>query len=243
MARLTTRTQLTEYTLRQLGAPSIQVELTPEQISDNIDKAVEKFAYYAMDGQEEKIIIVELTHGVFDYKLPIDVTAVLSLRTSSNFSSLYRLPGGYVFANQPMGLQLLDSMTSVDITNMSMYLSKMSALESLFDIPLNYIYNEMTGTLRFFEQPRENKAMLKVALDYTPDEAQDKIFGHEWIKEYVEALCKITWGQVVGKYTSTLVNGSEINFDRILSEGYEEKEKLEEKLLTDYMEPLGIYVS
>lgn len=242
MARIKTADDLSDYILRQLGAPSIQVEVTSDQILDNIDKAIEKFSYYAMDGMEEKILDVEIIDGQMEYVLDDRVTAILAMRTASNFSSLYRLPGGYVFANQPMGLSLLENMSSVDITNMSMYLSKMSALEKLFDIPVNYIFNEMTGTLRLLEVPREKRMMLKVAMDYEPQEI-DKIFGHEWIKEYVEALTKITWGNVVGKYSSTLVNGSTINFDRILAEGIESKERLEERLLQDYMEPLGVYVS
>lgn len=242
MARIKTADDLSDYILRQLGAPSIQVEVTSDQILDNIDKAVEKFSYYAMDGMEEKILDVELVDGQMEYVLDDRVTAILTMRTASNFSSLYRLPGGYVFANQPMGLSLLENMSSVNVTNMSMYLSKMSMLEQLFDIPVNYIFNEMTGTLRLLEKPRENRMMLRVAMDYEPQEI-DKIYGHEWIKEYVEALTKITWGNVVGKYSSTLVNGSTINFDRILSEGLESKERLEERLINDYMEPLGIYVS
>lgn len=242
MARIKTADNLVEYTLRQLGAPSIQVEVTEDQILDNIDKAIGKFAYYAMDGQEEMILDVQIVDGQMEYQLDDRVTAILNLRTASNFSSLYRLPGGYVFANQPMGLSLLENMSSVDITNMSMYLSKMSMLEQLFDIPVNYVYNEQTATLRLLEVPRENRMMILVAMEYEPKPI-DKIYGHEWIKEYVEALTKITWGNVVGKYQSTLVNGSTINYDRILSEGLEAKERLEERLIHDYMEPLGIYVS
>ena len=242
MARIKTADDLIEYTKRQLGAPSIQVEVTEDQLLDNIDKAIEKFAYHSMDGMEEKVLDVEIIPGQMDYKIDDRVTAILAMRTASNFSSLYRLPGGYVFANQPMGLALLENMGSVDVTNMSMYLSKMSALESLFDIPVNYIFNENTATIRLFEVPRENRMMLKVAMDYEPQEI-DKIFGHPWIKSYVEALTKITWGNVVGKFSSTLTNGSEINYDRILSEGMESKLALEEELLETYREPMGIYVS
>lgn len=242
MARIKTAEALVEWTLRQLGAPTIQVEVTEDQILDNIDKAIQKFAYYAMDGQEEVILDVAITAGQMEYQLDERVTAILNLRTSSNFSSLYRLPGGYVFANQPMGLDLLSEMNNVDITNMSMYLSKMTMLEQLFDIPLNYVFNEQTSTLRLLETPRENRMLMLVAMEYEAKPV-DKIYGHEWIKEYVEALTKITWGNVVGKYSSTLVNGSTINYDRILSEGLEAKTALEERLIHDYMEPLGIFVS
>ena len=242
MARLKTEEELIAYTLRQLGSPTINIEVTPEQISDNIDKAIERFAYYAYDGQIERTLDVSVVKGQRDYILPDNVTAILNLRTTSNFSSLYRLPGGYVFANSPIGLETLGNINNVDMTNMSMYLSKLTQLQQLFDIPLNYNYNEQTATLHLFEDPRENRMLMEVALEYTP-EAIDKIYGHPWIKSYVEALTKITWGNVVGKFSSTLVNGSEINFDRLLSEGREDKERLEEELLTDYMEPLGISVS
>ncbi len=239
--RIKTLDALSDYTLRQLGAPSIQVEITPEQIEDNIYKAIEYFAYYAMDGTEDRILLVEIDKGAGDYQLDDRIMSIQNVRTTSNFSSLYRLPGGYVFANQPMGLSLLSNINSVDVTNMSMYLSKLSMLQNMFDIPINYEYNEMTGIFRLFENPRESMAMLTVSLEYEPKEV-DKIFGDKWIKSYVEALCKVTWGQVVGKYSSTLINGSTINYDRILSEGLEQKEKLEEELKDAYMEPLGITV-
>ena len=49
-------------------------------------------------------------------------------------------------------------------------------------------------------------------------------------------------GNNTGKFSTQLVNGATINYDRILSEAQQELQEQREELLETYREPLGIYV-
>lgn len=62
-----------------------------------------------------------------------------------------------------------------------------------------------------------------------------KLFNQEWLKWYTLALCKIILGTVRGKFDSfsSIGNsGIQLGGSEMLSQGKEEKEKLEEQLKT-----------
>ena len=74
---------------------------------------------------------------------------------------------------------------------------------------------------------------------YEPKD-EDEIYNHPWVKEYALNLCKRTWGNNVGKYTTSLVGGATLNYERIISEANTELERLENDLYDKYTAPLPI---
>jgi len=61
MALPTSKTELSEYCLRELGAPVINIEIDEDQMSDRIDYALQKFVDRHYDGVSEVLISKVLT--------------------------------------------------------------------------------------------------------------------------------------------------------------------------------------
>ena len=66
------------------------------------------------------------------------------------------------------------------------------------------------------------------------------IIKEQWVYQYALALSKIAVGNVRGKYTgTTMFGGGSINYNDLLSQGLEEKQRLEEQLYTGAVAGMG----
>lgn len=75
-----TTIELMDWLRRQLGHPVVKVELTDQQILDNINKAVSRFIKYAPDtATSEDFSTVMLSGGQRTYQLPEGVVDVVSM--------------------------------------------------------------------------------------------------------------------------------------------------------------------
>jgi hypothetical protein len=240
MAKIKTKDALREYIKRRLGAPLLKVELTEDMLDDCIDKAIEVYSEYAYDGCTQETLLVELIPGQLDYVLPDSVIAVTGLQSSSTYSTFINIPAGYTLAMNPITLNMQDNVSNIDIQSMTQRMAKMSNLRSIFDVQVNFDFNFNTKILRFFEQPVSSVAVLELGLEYEPMEV-DNIYGNQWIKKRAEGEAWAMWGSVMGKYSSQLVNGSEINYADMQSKGEAIIEKSEEEL-EGLFEPLGVWV-
>ena len=101
------------------------------------------------------------------------------------------------------------------------YMTNSAALRDLFGQTIEYHYNSGKHILRIFSKISGTIA-IDAEIEYIPDPKYDDNYGHVWIKDYVVALVKKMWGNNVGKYSGTLVGGSSINYDRLISEAESE---------------------
>lgn len=240
MARIKTKEALRDYLKIRLGAPLLKVELTDDMLDLCIDKAIEVYSEYAYDGTEEATLLVELETGKLDYVLPDRVIAITGLQASSTYSTFINIPAGYTLAMNPITLNMQDNVSNIDIQSMTQRMAKMSNLRSIFDIQVNFDFNFNTKILRFFEQPVSSVAVLELGLEYEPMEI-DNIYHNQWIKKRAEGEAWLAWGSLMGKYSSQLVNGSEINYGDMATKGEGMVDKSEEEL-EGLFEPLGLFV-
>ena len=66
MAKPTTREELSQYCLRQLGAPVLEINLADEQIDDLIDDTLQLFYERTFDGAERNYIKYQITQADVD---------------------------------------------------------------------------------------------------------------------------------------------------------------------------------
>lgn len=241
MARIKKRSALQEYLLRQMGSPSIRVELTEDQINDCINKSIERYSEFAYDGVIEGSVLVELEPDQLKYTLPDNIVAITGLCVSSNYSMFMNIPTGYALAMNPLSLNMLSEVSTLDVQSMVASMASISNIRSLFDVVVHYNYNHIKNELIFFEVPSSRTAVLEIAMDYEPNEAGDNIFGNHWIKQRALGECLLLWSTVTGKYSSNIVNGTSINYADIQQKGESIIEKSEEELW-QIGEPLGPYL-
>ena len=74
MAKASTRQELIEYCLRQLGAPVLEVNVDDDQIDDLIDDAIQMFHERIFDGVEKMYLKYKITQDDIDRGLGVDVS-------------------------------------------------------------------------------------------------------------------------------------------------------------------------
>jgi len=115
----------------------------------------------------------------------------------------------------------------------------MQSMQNMFGPNVSFDFNASNHILRLFEDI-SGPIAIEAAMDYEPNPDFDDAYGHPWVKSYAKNLAKRVWGENLGKYSSPLVGGAEINYDRIISEAQTEIEKLEEQLMLS-SEAMGMF--
>jgi len=230
MPRIKTRNALIEYILRQLGSPTISVHLTEEQLSDCIDRAIEKYSEYAWGGTIDGTLLVTLTPGVNKYILNDSIVAITDLAVSSTSQSLYNMPKGYSIASKTLSLNSIQTMDSFDIQSSLNTLSSISQIEYFYSVKPHYSYNFNKKELVFHENIIADSAIIEIAMDYEPNESGDNIFNNFWIKKRALAEAFLNWSNVVGLYDRELLGGSRINYADLQSKGDKLMDETEEEI-------------
>lgn len=242
MARINTKVGLINYVKSQLGAPTINIEVTDEQIGQIIDDTVQKFTEYAY-GTLEETILVQI-NGRGSYQMPDAMTNLVKMSKGAtsnltNFSANFG--AGYVpdlwsqqyFSNSLTG-DIIPAI--IGISNTKAMLDKYFGDEIVFNF--NYL-NKQLKILENYVGP----AVIHYQYEYLANEDNDLVYNHEWIKNYTKAKTKDLWSMVTGKYTQQLIGGGSINFDKMASEAQTSIEKLDEELLNKWADPAPIDIA
>ena len=74
------REELIDFTLRSLGSPVLQINVTAEQLEDRLDDTLTMFHEYNMDGTNRDYIRYQVTEqDIYNQYLPIDGSSVLGI--------------------------------------------------------------------------------------------------------------------------------------------------------------------
>jgi len=235
--RIRTNEDLINYILRQLGAPSLRVELTKDQLQDCIDYAIKEFSTFAYDGDLEETVVLTL-NGMGEYQLPDFITSIIDLRSIvgfQNYGANYvpdRWSEQFFKAFETMSTGI-DAVISISST--------MSLFEKYIMREVNYYFNANKNKLYMTEEYTGN-VVIRYTMDYIPDKV-DKIFNHQWVKDYATAKARLLQSTVTGKFTAPLVGGSTINYDNMRSLAESEIETLKEELFNKYTGPAPIDIA
>lgn len=241
MARLNTKTKLTEYVKTQLGAPMINIEVNDDQISQIIDDTVQKFTEYAY-GTLEGTVIVEI-NGMGNYDMPDTMTNLIKLSKGStsnitNFSANFG--SGYV-PNLWSEQFFTGSLTGDIIPGIIAISTTKAVLDKFFADDIVFNFNHLNKKLQVLENYR-GPAIIHYQYEYLAEET-DLVYNHEWIKNYSKAKVKELWGTITGKFDQALVGGARINYADMKSESQMEIERLNEELLTKWSDPAPIDIA
>jgi hypothetical protein len=241
MAAIRTKSDLSDYILRKLGSPVIDVEITPDQIEDVIDAVIREYSEYAIDGQEEKCFVFPLDPDINTYVLDDHIYSIINIRTASSFSP-FMIPGGYVLSNNYNFIGFGGN-GPMSLSDVQMLTAQFQMVQDYFNIPVNHTFNANNSKLVFLDNTiLRNKTVLVHCWSYYNPEDVDGIYNHPWIKDMCVAKSRIQWSGNIGKYSASLLNGATINYEDMLSQGQAEEERLHQELLDRWSPPLGISV-
>lgn len=249
----------------QLGAPLINLEISDEQVYDNITDAIEYFTKWAGYTEEYLVFKSELYKPGIGLKMDDLFTASFEMRTSQfpNLSAGF----DYDLASQRKVVDVFDFFKGEDsgintlftleqamaqqiyssymVGNFGFDLVTWEVLKGFIDtrnkvlaMKEQVIFDSRSQLMRLIPEPRPAHTFFGVVGCYVERPIKDLI-RERWIQKYTLALTKISIARVREKFTGTgLFGGGTVNAGSLLSEGINEKEKLEQELMNSYQDAL-----
>jgi hypothetical protein len=264
---LTTKSELSEYCLRKLGKPVVDINVDIDQISDRIDDALEYFGQFHYDGIERLYLSHVITQADLDRSVNVNSETATEYSVSSIWTdqnNWIAIPDSVVsivnvyhpssafgsnWYNQAEMIQsgLIDLDPAADLVSTSMAREKLDMLDTMFNIKPSIRFNHLCSKLYFDNTWSEtfkvdDSIIIECYRKIDPSVAV-KLYNDVFLKRYATELIKRQWGQNLQKFKGiAMIGGVEIDADTIYSQAQEEIEKLEEKIISTYQAPLDFMI-
>ena len=245
--------ELIDYVKRQLGYPTIEVELTDDQINDAIDNAIGEikpwytvFRYLTLD-IDSPCTDLSMYHilEVTDVLKVIDPEQLSFVSNTDNFGTLVSPTAYGVY---PMYATQKYATTRINDQNIHTVISSYAQMyrEQYYAYLANLVNLKTAGTLieNISWKFTDNKLYIDtgfphtkiVTIEYIPDASNVESIDEStryirYLKDLAVAFAQLTWARAVGKYS---VQGSPttINFSDMRSEATAELTRIREDLRT-----------
>ena len=240
MAVPTTRAEFTEYCLRKLGKPVIEINVDEDQVSDRIDEALRWYWDYHFDGAEKTYYKKAVTQTDIDNKyitMPeniIGVVNIFDLGSAMGLNNLFNI-------RYQIALNDLYTLTSVSMVPYYMAMSHVQFLEQMligkkplrYNRHMNRLYIDMD-----WQQIQPGEYIIVEAYQVVDPDVYTDAWADRWLARYATCLIKQQWGQNMKKFRGMkLPGGIEFNGQQIYDEATSEREALEKEMIYTYSLP------
>ena len=237
MAQPSSRAELTDYCLKQLGKPVLEINVDDDPIDNLMHDAIQYFHEHHYDGIDRVFLKHKLTPATKDTLTQSGV----STTTSANV-----VGAGLTTIESPEGVNYLPVPDTIIGVNQVMKIDHNTISAGLFNIKYQLFLNDVyyygaldllnyTMVKRYLEdldfllnpktQVRFNKANHKLYLDVDWNNVgQDeylvidcfrildgadapKLYNDSWLKKYLTALIKKQWGMNMMKFQGVMLPG------------------------------------
>lgn len=243
---VTSRQELKEYCLRDLGAPVINIEVDDSQLEDRIDEAIEQFRQYHWDGidkmyMKHQVTATDITNRYISITddLIYGITRVIPLQSGSNSNNIFDV-------QYQLRLHDLYDLTSTSIIYYSTVMSHITTLDFVLNGHERIRFNRFRGRVELdvdwgFEIKEGDWLVFECHRVLDP-ETNTKMYGDPWLKKYTSALFKRQWASNGKKFVGLqLAGGVTIDWQGMYDEAIGEIKDLEQELI-DSSAPLEFYI-
>lgn len=240
MAVPSSRAEFTEYCLRKLGKPVIEINVDEDQVGDRIDEALRYYWDYHFDGSEKTYYKKIITQTDIDNKyitMPeniIGVVNIFDLGSALGLNNLFNI-------RYQIALNDLYTLTSVSMVPYYMAMSHVQFLEQMlvgkqplrYNRHINRLYIDMS-----WDQIAVDNYLIVEAYQVVDPDVYTDAWGDRWLARYATALIKQQWGQNMKKFRGMkLPGGIEFNGQQIYDEATAERQQLEQEMIYTYSLP------
>jgi len=240
MAVPTSRAEFTEFCLRKLGKPVIEINVDEDQVGDRIDEALRYYWDYHFDGSEKTYYKKLITQTDIDNKyitMPeniIGVVNIFDLGSALGLNNLFNI-------RYQIALNDLYTLTSVSMVPYYMAMNHVQFLEQMlvgkqplrYNRHINRLYIDMS-----WDQVSVNNYLIVEAYQVVDPDVYTDAWGDRWLGRYASCLIKQQWGQNMKKFRGMkLPGGIEFNGQQIYDEATAEREQLEKEMIYSYSLP------
>jgi hypothetical protein len=239
------RRDLHQIIRQALGYPTVQVELTKEQIDSAIDSALNRLRKYSGYATTRVWFFLDLKPNQQTY---IMTDKCVGFNKIVSINSLHRVRSGAfrtsVFQTDIhayAALQSLYSMGTFDLLSFHLVASYVEQLEEMFAANLMFSWKERSRELKITQIVKNHERILVDAIiERTEQELLTDRNTVTWIRSWGIAECKLMLAQIRGKFqTLPGPNGSTtLNSQELITQGESEKAQLMEDLMDPAMQNL-----
>lgn len=251
MALPTTREDLIDWCLRELGKPVIQVNLAEEQCDDAVDDALQFFREYHEDGAERtwykhQITSQDLTNGYIT--LPENIQSVIgvlrpnalgnvSASTADNFFSFeYQFMAASVWDLMQFGNASGYFIANQYLAEMNMLFSQKTM--SRFRHSMRRLYLDMNINAGY----QVGTWLVADVSAYIDPDAYAGVWSNRWLRKLSVAYMKKRWGNNLKKFQNIqLPSGMVLNGQALFDEAMAEIEDIEAQIMR-HQPPVGVIV-
>ena len=251
------RKDFTDYCLRRLGFPVIEINVDEDQVADRIDDALQYWQDYHFDGLQKVYYIKALQQSDIDNKY-IDLSNAQDAEGNTlkiaGITRIFPIQDSQATINMfdlryQLRLNELYDFTSASYINYTLTQQHLRSLELLFtgEVPIRFqrhmkrLYIDWAWGAS--EAPVGTVVIAESYATIDP-EVYGRVWNDRWLKEYATALIKRTWGNNLKKFSGLqLPGGVQLNGDKIYQEAEDEIKGLEEEMSTQYYSPLEWFMN
>jgi hypothetical protein len=239
------------YTLRALGAPIIEINVTDEQLQDRYEDARRKYHDHHYDGTERIYFKHQITQTDYDQKfiaLPDNIVGVNKIikftlgAGASGDSTLFNI--SYQFLLNEM--HLLWSAGNIAYYEHTMqHLTMMDQiLNGVPTIRFNRAVNKLHVDINWDKGLEVGKWVVLECYVSVDPEVYPRVFEDIWFKNYYKALVKRQWGENLSKFAGVqMIGGVTLNGPAMYQDANEEVMRLEQELRDSFETPIdAIYL-
>lgn len=241
MSTPTTKEQLKDWCLRQLGFPVIDINVDDDQVDDCIDSAFQYFQDFHFDGVEKWYTKHQVTaENITNQYIPvteniIGVTKIFPLGSTNASVNMFDL-------RYQLRLHELYDFTSTSYVNYALTMQHIRTLDMLFTGETPVRFNRHTDKL-FIDWDWANDVqagewiIIEGYLIVDPTEYTD-VFNDRMLKKLATAYIKKQWGNNMKKFAGMqLPGGITMNGQIIYEEAMAEIADIETKIRSENEHP------
>jgi hypothetical protein len=247
------RTEFKNFCLRQLGFPTIEINVDDDQVEDCIDIALQLYADYHFDGLQKVYFVKAVTQTDIDQRY-IDMDPSVTLDPDGNpleiigVTRIFPIQDSQATVNMfdlryQLRLNELYDFTSASYVNYTLTQQHLRSLEIMFtgEVPIRFqrhmhrLYIDWAWGAS--EAPVGTTVVAECYAIINPD-VYTGVWNDRILKELATEYIKKQWGTNLKKFAGIqLPGGVMLNGDKIYDEARTEIERLEKELISTYMGP------
>ena len=241
MATPTTKAELKEYCLRRLGKPVIEINIDDDQMDDRIDEAILFYQDYHFDGTLKTFLKHQVTETdkTNEYITVgndfIGIINIFDIGDATSTNNLFNV-------RYQIALNDLYDLSRYDLVPFFMNFQNIRFIEEMLvgKQPLRYNrhQNRLHIDMDWGKVTADDYIIAEGYQKINPDTYTD-VYIDRWLQRYVTCLFKIQWGSNLTKFTGMqLPGGVQFNGEQILQQGLDEKQRLEDEMISSYSLPV-----
>lgn len=264
MASPNSRQTLIEYSLRQLGAPVVDINVDWEQCEDRLDDALQYFSERHFDGVEKAFFLYELTQQDVNNEYidtdnlgPVngfggdgptgkDIVTIVKLFQFGPFSNISMFDVRYQMAlTDYFGINTnLMSSRNMGLAQYDSTKRYINLIQDLFQPEKTIRFSKVTNKLHVEmnwkqEVPVGSKIMIEAYVALDPNKFTE-IYNDRLLKKYVTALIKRQWAMNMSKFGGIqLPGGVSLRGPELYAEAANEIMLIEQQVQLEYELPIN----